>query len=82
MFLGCEKHGNIPVRKQGDEFMVNTRDEVLHARTFAPADGQDIKALVVFQHGYVCTHMRSLPWRWNAYFCRTFQSAEAAKVVG
>eukprot|EP00752_Nemacystus_decipiens_P011419 g10140.t1 len=32
--------------------MVNTRDEVLHVRTFAPPDGQDIKALVYFQHGF------------------------------
>lgn len=38
--------------KQSDEYMVNTRDGVLHLRTYAPADGQDIKALVFFLHGY------------------------------
>eukprot|EP00903_Cladosiphon_okamuranus_P009022 g8629.t1 len=41
--------GNHP---QGGEFMVNTRDEVLHVRTFVPEDPQDIKALVFFYHGY------------------------------
>eukprot|EP00903_Cladosiphon_okamuranus_P009021 g8628.t1 len=41
--------GNHP---KGEEFMVNTRDEVMHVRTFVPADPQDIKALVYFQHGY------------------------------
>lgn len=38
---------------QSDEFMINTRDELLHLRTYAPADGQDIKALVLFLHGWV-----------------------------
>lgn len=36
---------------QGDEYMINTRDETMHFRTYAPADGEDIKALVFFQHG-------------------------------
>eukprot|EP00904_Undaria_pinnatifida_P006106 jgi/Undpi1/2625/HiC_scaffold_13.g06004.m1 len=38
--------------KQTEEFMVNSRDEVLHLRTYVPPDGQEIKALVVFAHGY------------------------------
>ncbi|CAM9266009.1 unnamed protein product [Ectocarpus sp. 4 AP-2014] len=41
--------GNFP---QGDEYMVNTRDEILHLRTYAPADGEEIKALLLFIPGY------------------------------
>lgn len=39
--------------RQGDEYMINARDESLHLRTYPPADGQEIKALVIFVHGYV-----------------------------
>ncbi len=33
--------------------MINTRGEMLHLRTYAPADGEEIKALVLFLHGWV-----------------------------
>lgn len=32
--------------------MVNTRDETLHLRTYAPADGEAMKALLFFIPGY------------------------------
>lgn len=32
--------------------MLNSRDEVLHLRTYVPPDGQEIKGLVIFIHGY------------------------------
>ncbi|CAM9783785.1 unnamed protein product [Pylaiella littoralis] len=41
--------GNLP---QSKEFMINTRHEITHFRTYAPVDGKDIKALVFFLHGY------------------------------
>ncbi|CAN0167476.1 unnamed protein product, partial [Ectocarpus sp. 13 AM-2016] len=40
--------------------MVNTRDEMLHLRTYAPADGEEIKALLLFIHGYG-GHVNSSP---------------------
>ncbi|CAM9351887.1 unnamed protein product [Ectocarpus sp. 12 AP-2014] len=49
--------GNFP---QGDEYMVNTRDEMLHLRTYAPADGKEIKALLLFIPGYG-GHVNSSP---------------------
>ncbi|CAM9382724.1 unnamed protein product [Ascophyllum nodosum] len=40
---------NLP---QGDEYMVNNRKEILHVRSYAPADPAEIRALVTFVHGY------------------------------
>ncbi|CAM9249183.1 unnamed protein product [Laminaria digitata] len=40
------------LRVETEEFMLNSRDEVLHLRTYAPPDGQTIKGLVIFVHGY------------------------------
>lgn len=36
---------------QSDEYMINGRDEILHLRSYVPAEGETIKALVIFIHG-------------------------------
>ncbi|CAM9306043.1 unnamed protein product [Discosporangium mesarthrocarpum] len=40
---------NLP---QGDEFMVSGRGETLHLRSFLPGQGEEIKAFILFIHGY------------------------------
>ena len=43
---------NLP---KGDNFLVNSRGQRLHVRTFLPADGgkaEEVKALLVWSHGY------------------------------